>query len=226
MRKILIASALALSLSSVAALAKKAPEMTGLELQQIQSRDVEATKEVTFSAVMSVLQDAGYRIGSADKDTGLITGTASTSGKVTYNLFWGFGKSKKTPIVSAYIESRSPTVTRIRLNFVMAKVRSTVYSSGSQDEEPITDPAAYQQAFEKINQAVFVRQAMDAPTPVVTMAAPAPAPAIVAPSTTAAIPNPIVTPTTTTPTISTPSSVSTEKPAEAPVKSATTTPST
>lgn len=90
------------------AIAKKAPEMTGLQLQQIQSRDVEAPKEVAFSAVMSVLQDAGYRIGSADKDTGLITGTASTSSKMTYNLIWGFGKSKKTPIVSAYISLAAP----------------------------------------------------------------------------------------------------------------------
>jgi len=96
-------------------LAKKASEATGLELQQIQSRDVEASKDVAFSAVMSVLQDAGYRIGSADKETGLITGTASTTAKLSYNIFWGFGKNKKTPIVSAYIEPRGSNGARIRV---------------------------------------------------------------------------------------------------------------
>ena len=148
-------------------LAKKASEATGLELQQIQSRDVEASKDVAFSAVMSVLQDAGYRIGSADKETGLITGTASTTAKLSYNIFWGFGKNKKTPIVSAYIEPRGSNGARIRLNFVMAKVKGTIYTSGTQDEEPITDPSTYQQAFEKIDQAIFVRQSMDAPAPAV-----------------------------------------------------------
>jgi hypothetical protein len=113
---------------------------------------------------MTVLQDAGYRIGSADRDTGLITGMASTSAHMVYSLWSGFGKSKKTPIVSAYIESRG-TGSRVRLNFVMAKVKSTIYGSGAQDEEPILDPVTYQQAFEKINQAIFVRQSLDSPAP-------------------------------------------------------------
>ena len=142
--------------------AKKEVAPTGLALQQIQTKTFEANKEVAFSAVMSVLQDAGYRIGSADKDTGLITGTASTKAKMTYSLWTGFGKSKKSPVVSAFIEPMGAG-SRVRLNFVMAKIKSTLYGSQPQDEEPIYDPATYQDAFEKINQAIFIRLGVDGP---------------------------------------------------------------
>jgi hypothetical protein len=166
------------------ALAKKEVAPTGLALQQIQTKNFEAPKEVAFSAVMSVLQDAGYRIGSADKDTGLITGTASTKSKMTYSLWTGFGKSKKSPVVSAFIEPMGAG-SRVRLNFVMAKVKSTLYGSQPQDEEPIYDPATYQDAFEKINQAIFIRLGVDGP-------ATAPAAAPVAAPVAAAAPSAVV----------------------------------
>jgi hypothetical protein len=159
------ALACALLVTSASALAGKTPEISGLELQQMQSRDFEAPKSITFPAVMTVLQDAGYRIGSADRDTGLITGTGSSSRKLTWNLFFGLGTSKKNPVVSAYIEDRGPGMSRVRLNFVMARLQSNGYGSNGGDEAPITDPAAYRDAFEKISQAIFVRQALDAPTP-------------------------------------------------------------
>jgi hypothetical protein len=155
------------------ALAKKAPQISGLALQQIQSKDFEATKAVTFPAVMSVLQDSGYRIGAADRDTGLITATASTKTKMTWLPFIGFGNSKKTPVVSAYIEDRGPNMSRVRLNFVMGKVTNNSSFGGITDETPITDAIVYQDAFEKINQAVFVRLAMDAPAVPQPVAAPA-----------------------------------------------------
>ena len=74
---------------------------------------------------MTILQDSGYRIQAADKDTGLITATASTKAKMTWVPFVGFGKSKKTPVVSAYIEDRGAG-SRIRLSFVMAKTKSGI----------------------------------------------------------------------------------------------------
>lgn len=171
MKPFIRASVLALTLIPVASTAaKKAPPPSGLELQQIQAKDIEGNKTVVFGAVMSVLQDSGYRIQAADKDTGLITGVASTSGKMVYSLWSGFGKSKKTPIVSAFIEEKTATITRVRLSFVMAKVKSTVYGAGAQDEEPIYDAAVYQDAFEKINQAVFIRSSADSPTSASTAA--------------------------------------------------------
>lgn len=144
--------------------AKKQPEVSGLALQQIQSRDYEVGKDISFPAVMTVLQDSGYRIADADKDTGLITGAASTKSATTYNIFWGFGKKKKTPVVSAFIEDRGRG-SRIRLNFVLSTTKNRVYGVGSSDEEPILDPAIYRDAFERIEKEIFVRQALIAPAP-------------------------------------------------------------
>ena len=149
--------------------AKNQPQVSGLELQQIQSRDYEVGKDVSFPAVMTVLQDAGYRIAEADKDTGLITGAASTKSATTYNIFWGFGKKKKTPVVSAFVEDRG-SGSRVRLNFVLTTTKSRVYGVGSADEEPILDPAIYRDAFEKIEKEIFVRQALAVPVPKPTTA--------------------------------------------------------
>jgi len=190
--KVLSFGACAIALSVVlvptGAFAKKKPQITGLALQQIQSRDFEVPKSTTFPAVMSVLQDSGYRIGAADRDTGLITASASTKTKMTWLPFIGFGNSKKTPVVSAYIEDRGPNMSRVRLSFVMGKISNNNSFGGVTDEEPINDVTVYQEAFEKINQAVFVRQAMDAP------AVPTSAPPVIAAPTSTTPVAPTVTP--------------------------------
>lgn len=174
MREISYAVAACIVLGASPVQAKKEPQLTGLALQQIQARDYEVTKEVTFPSVMTILQDSGYRIQEADKDTGLITATASTKSKLTWAPFVGFGKSKKTPVVSAYIEDRG-SGSRIRLSFVMAKVKSNAYGTSLSDEEPITDPATYRDAFERIEKEIFVRQAVLAPVRSTPQAAPLPA---------------------------------------------------
>jgi hypothetical protein len=173
---------------------KKKGAPTALELQQLQSRDIEGSKEMVFGAVMTILQDSGYRIQAADKDSGLITGISSTKSKLTWSPFVGIGKSKKSPVVSAFVESRSPTITNVRLSFVMAKVKSNLYGSQPQDEEPIYDTVTYQSAFEKLNQAVFIRQSMMAPsaTPVAA-ALPAATPAGAEVTTTTAVTVPVAT---------------------------------
>lgn len=162
--------------------AKKPPEISGLALQQIQSRDYEVGKDVSFPSVMTVLQDAGYRIEGADKDTGLITGTASTKSATTYNIFWGFGKKKKTPVVSAFVEDRGRG-SRVRLNFVLSTTKSRIYGVGSADEEPIIDPAIYRDAFERIEKEIFVRQALVAPAPAAPVSTQTAAPTAPAPTT-------------------------------------------
>jgi len=139
-------------------LAKDAP-LTGMALQQVQAKDFESTPAIVFPSVMTVLQDAGFRILNADKDTGLITAQGSSESKLTYNIWFGVGQKKQTPIVSAFIEQRGPNLTRARLNFVMATGKSR---NAFVDEKPVVDPAAYRDAFEKIEKEIFVRQAMAA----------------------------------------------------------------
>ena len=163
MKKIfLVAAVVGALLTNSPATAKKQPEISGLALQQMQSRDYEAGKFLTFPSVMTVLQDSGYRIQSADKDTGLITATASTKSKTTWAPFVGFGKSKKTPVVSAFIEDRGRG-SRVRMNFILAKSKKGAYGMGWDDEEPILDPQVYRDAFERIDKEIFTRQALDAP---------------------------------------------------------------
>jgi len=154
----------ALTVSAPALGKDKEPELSPLQLQAMQTKDFEAKKEAVFASVMTVMQDAGYRIENADLATGLITGIGSSKGKMTYSLWTGFGKSKKTPIVSSYIEQIGPT-TRVRLNFVMAKIKSSLYGSQPQDEEPIIEAEVYQDAFNKIDQALFIRASMNQPAP-------------------------------------------------------------
>lgn len=174
------AGALVLATSSIVHAGDKKPQMSTLELQAIQSHDFEAAKDDTFGAVMTVLQDAGYRIQAGDVQTGLITGVGSSQGKLTYNLIWGFGKKKLTPMVSAFIE-KIGAGSRVRLNFVMAKLKSNLYGSQPEDEEPVLDATVYKDAFEKVEQALFVRQAMTTTAPPQT-AVVAPTPASVAPT--------------------------------------------
>ena len=162
MRKFAILSGLIAVCAVSPAIARKPPQIGGLELQQMQARDFEVSKSVSFPAVMTVLQDSGYRVAAADRDTGLITASASTNSHMAYSLFGGFGRSKKTPVVSVFVEDRGPG-SRVRLNFVMAKTKSSVYGMSSSDEEPILDPVVYQTAFEKIQKEIFVRQALASP---------------------------------------------------------------
>ena len=49
------------------------PQLTSLEIQSIQSREFETAKPTAFAAVLSVFQDLGYIVESADKETGFIT---------------------------------------------------------------------------------------------------------------------------------------------------------
>lgn len=190
MRSKLVALAFVSMFAVSPASAKKQPQVSGLALQQIQSRDYEVGKEISFPAVMTVLQDAGYRIAEADKDTGLITGAASTKSATTYNIFWGLGKKKRTPVVSAFVEDRGRG-SRVRLNFVLSTTKSRIYGVGSADEEPIMDPAIYRDAFEKIEKEIFVRQALAAPPPPAqNVVQTATAPTDSAPTTTGLTPNP------------------------------------
>jgi hypothetical protein len=154
-----LASALVAAIAVPSYAKDKTPQMTPLQIQSMQTHEFDAPKEDVFASVVSVMQDAGYRIENAEIQTGIITSVGSTKAKLNYNIFFGFGKSKKTPMATAFVEQIGKT-TRVRLNFVMAKVKSTIYGSQPQDEEPVLDQSVYSDAFEKIEQALFVRRSM------------------------------------------------------------------
>jgi hypothetical protein len=160
--------AAAAAMSSISAEAKQ-PQVTGLALQQIQAKDYETSVDILFPAIVSVLQDSGYRITEADRASGFVSGTGSAEGKLSFNILWGFGQKKDIPMVSAFVEQRGPNIARVRLNFVLSKAKSRKSYS---DETPVTDPQAYKEAFELIEKEVFVRQAMNAAGPQPAIAPP------------------------------------------------------
>ena len=50
----------------------QAPELSPLEKQQMQTREYENTKRVLFNSTLSVFQNEGFTVDSADVDTGFI----------------------------------------------------------------------------------------------------------------------------------------------------------
>jgi len=143
------------------------PQKTSLEIQAIQARVFDADKKVTFNAVMSILQDLGYIIGSASFETGFITAESpnkqdQSGAAVMAMLFSGIRTEGKTA-VTVSIEEISPKKTRVRLNLVNRQLRSGAYGQRASDDTPVEDPKVYENAFDKIGEAIFIRQAQVEP---------------------------------------------------------------
>ncbi|HEX8415493.1 MAG TPA: hypothetical protein VF637_16670 [Sphingomicrobium sp.] len=173
----LIAVAAAINLAGAAPVhAAKKPELTPLAIQALQLKEFEATPRTLFRSVVSVFQDLGYTIDQANFDSGLITATSATKNKTSvWNALGGqtaSGNTRATATVEELANGRSS----VRLNFVSTKSASSWYGQSSRNDRPILDAKVYQAAFEKIEEALFVRQATTAPVAVSTATAPASAP--------------------------------------------------
>lgn len=135
--------------------ATTAPQKTSLELQAFQSREFETSKKIAFASVLSVFQDLGYIVNSADLETGFITSQSPTK---LGGLFVNVMENTKA---TAFIEEISSGKTRVRLNFVNYRETSTEYGAKSVKDMPIEDPQIYQNAFSKIQEAIFIRSATE-----------------------------------------------------------------
>lgn len=132
-------------------------EMTPLQIQAFQTHEFEAPKKTVFASVVTVFQDLGYIIESADVETGFIT---SASASVNKTGFWqamgGTTSSGKTR-ATAFVEEIQPNFVTVRLNFVDTQDISTAYGQDSSQDKPVVDPEPYRVAFDKIGDAVFIR---------------------------------------------------------------------
>jgi hypothetical protein len=135
---------------------------TSLEIQAYQSRSFEVDKKTAFNSAMSVFQDLGYIVNSANLDTGFITAESPTKGakgsEAFFSFLAGFRVEGRTA-VTAFVEEVSPKSAKIRLNFVERKKSSGDYGQQSNRDDPIQDPKIYQSAFDKISDAIFIRSA-------------------------------------------------------------------
>lgn len=135
---------------------------TSLEIQSYQSKQFDVDKKTAFNSAMSVFQDLGYIVNSANLDTGFITAESPTKGakggEALLSFLAGMQVEGKTA-VTAFVEELSPKSSKIRLNFVDRRKSSSDYGRQTNRDDPIQDPKIYQSAFDKISDAIFIRSA-------------------------------------------------------------------
>jgi hypothetical protein len=161
-RKIVIAALLVVGLVSMApeALAKKEPPMTPLQLQALQSREFETSKDNLFNAVMTVVQDLGYQVQSADLQTGFITAVSATEQKTNFFEALGGGSSTANTRLTAFVQNMPNGMARVRLNFLISKTSQSIYGQSNQKDKPVLDASVYNNAWDKIDEALFVMGAL------------------------------------------------------------------
>ncbi len=133
------------------------PQKTSLQLQAIQSQNFETDKSVAFAATLSVFQDLGYIIQSADKDTGFITAKSATKSDHSFFTVMSGNTTNSTTNATAYVEQLKPGLSKIRLNFVISNKSSSQYGQTSANDQVIEDTNVYESAFNKIGDAIFIR---------------------------------------------------------------------
>ena len=129
---------------------------TSLELQSIQSKEFETTKKIAFASTLSVFQDLGYIIESGDLETGLVTGKSPTKGGMIFG-----GRTQEFRRVTGFVEALRKDLAKIRINFVDVTKASSGYGMQQGVDVPVEEPKIYQEVFEKIRKAIFVRKNVD-----------------------------------------------------------------
>lgn len=153
----------ALALTPTLVEAKKAPAMTPMEMQALQSREFETSKENLFGAVMSVVQDLGYQIQSADVQTGFVSAISITEQRTNFFEALGGARSTGQTKMTAFIQNLPNGMARVRLNFLFTRSTSMAYGQSMQNDKPVLDVVVYRNAWDKIDEALFVMGALDAP---------------------------------------------------------------
>jgi hypothetical protein len=132
-----------------------APTLTPLEIQSLQTREYEHGKNIVFPSVISVFQDLGYTVKSADKDTGLITAESAANSDTASKFWLGISNVSQTS-ATAFVEEIGK-ITKVRLSFVTSNRKSYGYGQSDQQDTPILNAEVYRNAFERVESAIFVR---------------------------------------------------------------------
>lgn len=133
--------------------------ITPLEIKTLQTRSYAHDYNVTFRSVVSVFQDLGYIIKSADIDTGFIQAEGVSNSDELLKILVGETQTSQVK-VTGFVE-RVGNHTQVRLNFVNSTETSTAYGARDRQDSPILDAYIYQNAFEKIESAIFLREASE-----------------------------------------------------------------
>lgn len=133
------------------------PTKTSVELQAIQAKDFETTKEIAFAATVSTFQDLGYKVVTADISSGFVTANGPTAEKFVVFV----GKVMETLNATAFIESMGTDRTKIRLSFVNEMRSSSGYGMEGGNDVPVEDAEFYQNAFNNISKAIYLRENLE-----------------------------------------------------------------
>jgi hypothetical protein len=118
-----------------------------LKLQAYQAQAFDASKEAVFNATVSVLQDMGCSIDSAEIRTGYI------SAQTPIVLRGKWVKSMNSAKVTAFVVQTRENKSRVRLTFVG---RNT--ARGKTEEQLNENPGLYEQMFVRVREAVFAQK--------------------------------------------------------------------
>lgn len=130
-------------------------QISNVELQALQTREFDTSYEIAFASVVSVFQNYGYTIQSADKDTGLVL--AKTTTDATLNRLMGYVRNEDTR-ATAFLEKVSASRIKIRISLVKHVSASGTYGMKGEKEAAITRPEVYQEMFKQLQQAMFLKK--------------------------------------------------------------------
>lgn len=153
-----LAVAVTSSILSGCAVSPPPKEKTSLEIQALQAKSFEADKKTAFNSVVSVLQDLGYIIVSASIETGFITAESVVKNDTGILDAMVNVRRESRVAVTASVEEMKAKSTKVRLNFVSRQKRSAAYGQQANDDTPLMDTKIYENAFEKIGEAIFIRK--------------------------------------------------------------------
>ena len=156
MNKIIITFLLVVSLLFSGCITSKPHKVwTPLEIQSIQTRSYEGSFDIVFRSTISVFQDLGYTIKTADINTGFIQADSAANSNKSLK-FW-IGETETKQIKATGFVEKIGSKTQVRLNFVHSTESSTSYGASDRNQVPILDSNIYQNAFERIGNAIFMR---------------------------------------------------------------------
>ena len=135
-----------------------------LALQQMQTQEFETSKKILFASVISVFQDSGFIIEAGDLETGLITAKSPTSvaDATQFALRMLSTGATVEARATAFVEEARLGFSTVRLNFIERRQERDLKTGGSAHDIPNEDPAYYEKIFNKIREAVFLREAYKA----------------------------------------------------------------
>jgi hypothetical protein len=161
----LVSIAIAASLLTPLAAGAKDKEVKPVELSAdaiaaLQTQRVDADFDLTFRAAVAALQTQSYININASKDAGTITAETDGKSKLVYNIFWGFGKKKRTQVASLLIEPIAPGVTRLNVKMTSVESKSRAgLGGGYSDGTPVMFGEPYRDFLAEFDKALAMRRA-------------------------------------------------------------------